>query len=290
VSKTFLFLGFSFSDPNLDYILSRIRLNFNTNQRQHYCLFKKSAMVDYSTTEEYEYAKLKQELAIKDLERFNVTTLLIDDYHEITFILQTIENRLRNKTVFISGSAYEYGELNSFQAQKFIADLSSLLIRNGNKVVSGFGIGVGSHVITGALQEIYTKPCATSHNQLILRPFPQDKQGQEFWEEYRKDMVSYAGIAIFVFGNKLNEAAECLLADGVRKEFDIAKKAGLKLIPIAFTGFMAKELHAEIMANFEQYYPSKDHIFKEIFDSLGNSNIDPAKHITTILDIIAKLK
>lgn len=28
VSKTFLFIGFSFSDPNLDYILSRIRIKF----------------------------------------------------------------------------------------------------------------------------------------------------------------------------------------------------------------------------------------------------------------------
>ncbi|TNG94623.1 hypothetical protein FHQ28_12875, partial [Pasteurellaceae bacterium USgator11] len=34
VSKTFLFLGFSFTDPNLDYILSRIRVYFEQNQRQ----------------------------------------------------------------------------------------------------------------------------------------------------------------------------------------------------------------------------------------------------------------
>ncbi len=36
VSKTFLFIGLSFTDPNLDYILSRIRINYGDNQRPHY--------------------------------------------------------------------------------------------------------------------------------------------------------------------------------------------------------------------------------------------------------------
>src|SRR5947208_3360181 len=41
VSKTFLFLGFSFTDPNLDYILSRIRVLLGENRRDHYCLLKR---------------------------------------------------------------------------------------------------------------------------------------------------------------------------------------------------------------------------------------------------------
>ncbi len=37
VERTFLFLGFSFTDPNLDFILSRICTRYAKNQRQHYC-------------------------------------------------------------------------------------------------------------------------------------------------------------------------------------------------------------------------------------------------------------
>ena len=33
ISKTFLFVGFSFSDPNIDYILSRIKKEENTNEK-----------------------------------------------------------------------------------------------------------------------------------------------------------------------------------------------------------------------------------------------------------------
>ena len=41
VSKTFLFIGFSFDDPNLIYILNRIKnLIGPKNTRTHYCFFK----------------------------------------------------------------------------------------------------------------------------------------------------------------------------------------------------------------------------------------------------------
>lgn len=33
ISKTFLFIGFSFTDPNLDYILSRVRTTYKKDQR-----------------------------------------------------------------------------------------------------------------------------------------------------------------------------------------------------------------------------------------------------------------
>ncbi len=41
ISKTFLFIGFSFTDPNLDYILSRIRIDYKENNRQHYAIMRK---------------------------------------------------------------------------------------------------------------------------------------------------------------------------------------------------------------------------------------------------------
>ena len=41
IEKTFLFLGFSFTDPNIDFILSRVRAVMEDNQREHYCIQKK---------------------------------------------------------------------------------------------------------------------------------------------------------------------------------------------------------------------------------------------------------
>lgn len=41
LSKTFLFIGFSFDDPNLEYILGRIKVLLKDNTPTHYCFFKK---------------------------------------------------------------------------------------------------------------------------------------------------------------------------------------------------------------------------------------------------------
>ncbi|WP_178382435.1 SIR2 family protein, partial [Paenibacillus sp. P3E] len=71
ISKTFLFIGFSFEDPNLAHILSHIRTLLSTNQRSHYCFFEEVNPSHFKTIEEYNYAKVKQELRIKDLQRYS---------------------------------------------------------------------------------------------------------------------------------------------------------------------------------------------------------------------------
>lgn len=288
VSKTFLFLGFSFTDPNLDYILSRIRVNFNETQRPHYCIFKKVNRLSYKSDEEFYYAKLKQNLSINDLKRFHIETILVEEYGEVTEILEEIENCFRRKTIFISGSAHTYGIWDRLSAEKFIHTMGQTLVNNQHRIVSGFGLGVGSHVIAGGLEEIYQNQGLSLHDQLILRPFPQGKVIQQQWEKYRKDMLSFAGIAIFVFGNKIHDG-EIILADGVKKEFELAKEKKLKLIPIGATGFMAEVLWKEMIEKFEEYY-IEDEILKKLFFSLGDTTVSLLAHLETVKKIIFRLK
>ena len=44
---------------------------------------------------------------------------MIDDFSEITEILQEIERRLNQNNIFISGSAEEYGVFTKEEAEKF---------------------------------------------------------------------------------------------------------------------------------------------------------------------------
>lgn len=41
LSNTFLFIGFSFDDPNLENILSKVRIMLEGRPRRHYCFFKR---------------------------------------------------------------------------------------------------------------------------------------------------------------------------------------------------------------------------------------------------------
>lgn len=73
ISKTFLFIGFSFSDPNIDYILSRVRIDYGEqNNRQHYAIMRRVNEKDYNNRAEYEYAQRKHEFFIEDLKRYNI--------------------------------------------------------------------------------------------------------------------------------------------------------------------------------------------------------------------------
>lgn len=260
ITKTFLFLGFSFNDPNLEYALSRVRLNFSKNASHHYCFAKSVSREDFHTDADFDYQKRRQELRLNDLREYHINPVMVDSYVEITAILREIEHRFRMRSVFISGSAEEYGEWGRERAIKLIHKLSAKLVSKQYRIVNGFGWGVGSAVINGALEQIHTNPKKHSEDQLVVKPFPQfatgEKELSELWTEYRERMIALTGIAIFIFGNKKNpeDEADVILADGVRKEFEIALEAGCIPIPIGSTGYMAGELWNYIKTDLAKYY------------------------------------
>lgn len=153
MTKTFLFIGFSFTDPNLSYIFAHLRTQLKNNMREHYCFLKDVLKTDYYTEDEFEYEKRKLSYFIDDLKRFNIKTILVEEYSEITEILRSIKRIYDSRTVYISGAAAEYEPDGKDAYEKFISKLSGRLIQEGYKIVSGYGLGVGSAVISGALHK-----------------------------------------------------------------------------------------------------------------------------------------
>lgn len=273
ISKTFLFIGFSFSDPNIDYILSRVRVDYgNQNNRQHYAIMRKIKEADYVDRAEYEYSKRKYEFFVEDLKRYNIRALLIDEYSEITEILVEIDRRLNHNNIFVSGSAEKYGKYTKQEAWDFIQLLSAKLIKEEFNIISGFGLGVGSAVITGALQEIYMQQKVFNDNQLLLRPFPQgiqdDTTRQTLWKKYREDMISRSGVAIFLYGNKI-VGDEIVLANGMREEYKIAKEKHCLIVPVGCTGYVAEEIWKEIKENLKDFYTNVDDDLVAAFEKLN---------------------
>ena len=129
VSKTFLFIGFSFNDPNLDYVFSRLNLHFGKIPKRHYCFIKREAKESGDTDDSLKYKQRRQDLRISDLKRYGIKGLLIDDYSEITEILRELASRFKKRTIFISGSAEEFGSWEREDALKFIHVLSKKLIQ-----------------------------------------------------------------------------------------------------------------------------------------------------------------
>ncbi|MGP7818306.1 SIR2 family protein [Niallia sp. 01092] len=293
VSKTFLFIGFSFDDPNLSQILSKIRILLNENTRTHYCFMKKVNINDYENNEEeFRYAEIKQNLKIKDLKRYSIKVLLVDDYPEITDILQHITSLVIRKNIFVSGSASNYGEWGEQKSFEFSTSLSKALIKNNNNIVSGFGLGIGSCIISGALEELYSSQNNKVEERLKCRPFPQITRGQlsrsELWTKYRKEMLSNVGIAVFIFGNKIdNETNKILDANGMIEEFNISTENGAIPIPVGATGFTTKVLWQKVMDDFDNYVGIEG--LKPLYTDLGDESKTPNELIETVVKIINQL-
>ena len=266
ISKRFLFIGFSFQDPNLDYILSQIHALLDENIAEHYCFCRRVQRSDYENDEDYGYEKAKQELRIRDIARYGIQTVFIDDYSEITEVLHNIQLSVRRNNVFISGSADDYLAWGKNKAEELASKLSSSLVKSGFKITSGFGLGLGSSVINGALSEICRSKYNHIEEHLYLRPFPQNinnaKQRKRIFRQYRKDMIADTGIAIFLFGNKKDPKNPLNVVDapGCWEEFEIARENENIIIPIGSTGFVAKQIFDEVKKNIDRYKYLKKYI------------------------------
>lgn len=294
-TKTFLFIGFSFTDPNLDYVLSRLNFRFSKHKRQHYCIVKRHKLGDNQNPDQatLDYNTRRQNLTINDLKRYGIKSLLIEEYSDITSILKEIEYRYKKKTIFISGSAEIYEPYAKNDAIGFIHNLAKIIIQNDYRIVNGFGWGIGSSIINGALETIYSNPKKYSESQLILKPFPQFETGGKplkvLWEDYRQKMITQCGISFFVFGNKKNEQNEIVDAGGVLREFEISKDNGNICIPIGMTGYATSSIY-KIIANEPEKYFNNPELFMPLIEKLADSSTKLETALEEVNNFLKQLK
>jgi len=292
IEKTFLFLGFSFTDPNVDYILSRVRAQYEQHARHHYCIQKQVSQGKDETPEAFKRRQLKQHYFVRDLKRFGIQTVLVNDYPDITRLLRAVTAQYKRSSILISGAADTYGTWS--QPEAFLHMLSHELAARKNRLITGFGVGVGSAVINGALAYLNEAGKTISDEDLVMRPFPQVATGgkslAQQWTDYRKAMIEYAGIAIFVFGNKRDAKGDVVASHGMKEEFDLCLQAGVHPIPIGATGFMAQELWKETAQQFDKLYPSASTTFRQAFDKIGNPSTPPDEILKAVQEMVEQLQ
>lgn len=268
VSLTFLFLGFSFTDPNIDYVLSRIRGLLGKNIPAHYCIIRRPQLPAAPTPEvkaQYDYDMRKLALRVEDLKRYGVQTVLIDSYDEVTEILTKLNRRAFLRNIFVSGSAAQGTcDFDLARLSRFARCLGRQIIEQDYNLVSGYGLGIGTELLVGALQSAYVSP-SSMRERLILRPFPLSVNGAQkrtIYRDWRKGMVSLAGFSVFLAGNKLapGSRTEVIRGRGVMEEFELAT-APTHLtypIPVGATGFVAKEIWTIVSSDLNRFYGAVD--------------------------------
>lgn len=296
LTNTFLFIGFSFDDPNLESILSKVRIMLEGNPRRHYCILKKvnendpefKDLDDNKKKTEVEYRLNKQQLRVKDLMRYGIKAILVESYDEITELLKAINRKFLSNKVFISGA---YDRIDGFLGKKgqeakkladlFCKQLGEALYDNGFEISSGLGIGVGRNLITGVLNKEAASGNTRLSSKLIIRPFP-ITQNKKQKKEYRKKILSECGVSIFLFGNKWDDNKKNIInSPGVRQEYKIASKLDHFLVPVGATGYISKKLWKEQLQSFDN-----DFCLSEKYVNLDNNNQNVNQLIKTIMEML----
>jgi len=253
LSKTFMFLGLSFTDPNVNYVLGRVRSLVGQNVRPHYWITRDANKNTRATAAE----KKRQRHRIEDLKTYGINTVLVGEYAEITTILEELNRRVHRKNVFVSGSAHDYDPVGRDRGLALLRRLGGALIDEGFNLVSGMGLGVGDAVAMGAIEAVYRKSGSHLDERTVLRPFPQTEPKQAdraaIWTRYREELLARARSSIIVFGNKLDNGT-VIEASGVREEYGIARRLGVLPIPIGATGHAAQKLSGEVLSDLDSVY------------------------------------
>lgn len=96
-------------------------------------------------------------------------------------------------------------------------------------------------------------------------------------------MISYTGISIFIFGNKLKDG-KIIDADGLEKEFEISILNNSLVIPIGATGYVAEKLWKRILEKYDKYFSKVEH--KNLFIKLGDDKLSEDEMVSTIIEFI----
>ncbi|HAD17618.1 MAG TPA: SIR2 family protein [Erythrobacter sp.] len=295
-SMSMLFLGISFTDPNIRHVLSLIRESFTSAPPEHFAIVRPPQREDYTTDTEFEARSTQHKLWSRDLKRYGLIVVEIDDYSEVPDLLRQVEQRVAARRVWISGSWPPEAGDEIARVYSVSQALGELVGDRGRDLVSGAGLVVGSASIAGFLDALRSNGGWDLERRLIARPFPQPILGaapdQAQWASLRAELARIAGVVIFVGGMKIDPASGAqVVAGGVFEEFEAAKAADCFVLPIGSTGGAAAEIAekligSEIDASEHGAMRPTDDELKE----LARADITVAEIVKLVANILTRIE
>lgn len=287
ITKTFVFVGYSLCDPNILHILSKMRILLGENQRSHFYLLKRININDYTDSNKYKYDCIKQDHVIKDLKRYGIRAVLIDDYSEIPNIFERIKKHYYTSSVFVAGSCRNYGNWSSEQAYQFLYSLGYKLIENRYKVSTGLIEGVGPQLVNGVLTAINDYHL-NIEKYLSIKTLPlingkSEHMSEESKKLFQHNMISQAGIILFIFGNQYYNG-ELSISKGVLEDYERALAQNKYIIPVGSTGFASEKILNEIETNIENYK------YLKLYINDLKEERDPLKLIDVVINVIKSIR
>ena len=296
IRRTFLFIGFSFNDPNLERIISMSKNMLNSKLlSSHYCFMRKVQLWDYlneqnklteESVDKYIQDRNYQKFRIDDMAKSGIFTILVDDFEQITLMLQYLYNKYISNNVFISGGINpdDLSNYGSFYPkvlhtsklsppEEFLTSLGKKLVDNGFEIYTGFGAGVGNYILSGVLSSNRRNPLNADITKTDMHISSLLGVENELKDEIRTRLIEQCSSILILFG--YNEHAELesgnmqegeatdTVSTGIHLEYEIAKKLEEFIVPVQQTGFEAKRIYDEMVKRGELNEDLKNFLAKE---------------------------
>lgn len=267
VSKSFIFLGYSFTDSLVLDALSSIKNCLSDSCNIHYTIIRNehSKYFDYF---------------IQDLwKRYNIKALIVEEYDEIPDIIYAIKEKTKERKVFVSGSFDSLPHNEDFFADIICNELVQSLYDNNFIISTGMGRKIGNYLAGHAFEYLSKRDIYDIEKHLLMRPFF-EKMNMHDKTNHRNRMLDECKHAIFIFGKSPSETGEIINSKGVFEEYEIAKSLNKNIIAIPATGYAAKEIFIEQKNNIIKYP------FLEMYINVLENETNPKRIAEVVIEIL----
>ena len=252
LTKSFLFLGFSFEDPNFDQVFQAIRRARYDIHRQHF------AVVREPPGEQDQHLF---RLRLKDLEAIGINVATIDEYSQLDVLLKQLIARCRPCRLFIAGSPSEekpatsgsYPSIDLPQPMSDFADQLGAAFKQTSVALSAGG-AFGARVGYALLRRLQDTSGLHAERFILLRR-SKDQPLDE--PSHRYGSIVFQGSDAQELREAAFNGARAVLAigggSGTAMEIMRAREDGLGVVPIGKFGGSALQEWTRLSESLENY-------------------------------------
>ena len=272
LTKSFLFLGFSFDDPNVRQVFKAARLTRDDIRRPHFALIRQPQ--DQAEQARFKYWR-------SDLLKVGITVASLRDFDDIEPLLRQLVVRCRPRRLFVSGSpsgakqAESDGSYPSTDLDASLSEYATLLGRafaNTSVAVCAagkFGAAVGYELLTEVAQ---TDRYRSDRFVLVRRRKDQDVNdprrrygtivfGSKSTDDLRSDALADVRVLLAVGGGS-----------GVETEIQLALEQGIGVVPVGKFGGAALHEWERVSNDFDRYRLGGLAVSRDEFDLLRDGD------------------
>lgn len=284
LTKSFLFLGFSLSDPNFEAVLKLARLVTPDKQMDHYALLKREPE-----------SEVISDLRAADLKRSGVEVIEVNDYEQVTSVLRRLVARTRPSRLFISGSqpnnVHTDTKLNPGSAYPTATSIEPGLIECAKDI--GIRLAAADVSITtagelgAAAGYALLKELGDNYDPervMLVRRF---KDAPLDPPNLRYGSITFIGEDPATLRGRVFKQVRAILilggGDGTEEEARTAFNLDMGVIPVARTGGTALHIWNEMLLDLANRRLGERAIDNDVFERLNSDDLESATEAAVLL-------